>query len=70
MRDRVMVLIPVFLIAGPGLLGVHYLGGGIVVGILSGAVGFAAAAVFGLMWRPTARAPDAAHLTPRILRAP
>ena len=50
MRDRVMVLIPVFLIAGPGLLGVHYLGGGIVVGILSGAVGFAAAAVFGLMW--------------------
>jgi len=50
MRERVMVLIPVFLIAGPGLLGVHYLGGGIVVGILSGAVGFAAAAVFGLMW--------------------
>jgi len=50
MRDRVMVLIPVFLIAGPGLLGVHYLDGGIVVGILSGAVGFAAAAVFGLMW--------------------
>ena len=33
MRDRVMVLIPVFLIAGPGLLGVHYLDGGIVVGI-------------------------------------
>ena len=50
MRDRVMVLIPVFLIAGPGLLGVHYLGGGMMVGILSGAVGFAAAAVFGLMW--------------------
>ena len=37
--DRLMVLIPVFLIAGPGLIGVHNLGGGIVVGILSGAIG-------------------------------
>jgi hypothetical protein len=50
MRDRVMVLIPVFLIAGPGLIGVHNLGGGLVVGILSGAVGFAAAGALGLMW--------------------
>ena len=50
MRDRLMVLIPVFLIAGPGLLGVHNLGGGIVVGILSGAIGFAAACVLGMMW--------------------
>ncbi len=50
MRDRVMVLIPVFLIAGPGLIGVHNLGGGMVVGILSGAIGFAAAGVLGLMW--------------------
>ncbi len=49
-RDRLLVLIPAFLIAGPGLVGVHYLGGDIVVGILSGAVGFAAAGVFGLMW--------------------
>jgi hypothetical protein len=49
-RDRLMVLIPAFLIAGPGLVGVHYLGGGIVVGMLSGAIGFAAAGVFGLMW--------------------
>ncbi len=50
MRDRLMVLIPVFLIAGPGLIGVHNLGGGIVVGILSGAIGFAAAGVLGLLW--------------------
>ena len=50
MRDRVMVLIPVFLVAGPGLIGVHNLGGGLVVGILSGAIGFAAAGVFGLLW--------------------
>jgi hypothetical protein len=50
MRDRIMVLIPVFLIAGPGLIGVHNLGGGLVVGILSGAVGFAAAGVLGMMW--------------------
>ena len=45
-----MVLIPVFLIAGPGLIGVHNLGGGLVVGILSGAIGFAAAGVLGLLW--------------------
>ncbi len=50
MRDRLMVLIPVFLIAGPGLIGVHNLGGGIIVGVLSGAVGFAAAGVLGMMW--------------------
>ena len=50
MRDRIMVLIPVFLIAGPGLIGVHNLGGGLIVGVLSGAVGFAAAGALGLMW--------------------
>jgi hypothetical protein len=50
MRDRVIVLTPVFLMAGPGLLGVHDLGGGVVVGILSGALGFAAAAILGLAW--------------------
>ena len=50
MRDRLMVLIPVFLVAGPGLNGVHSLGGGLVVGILSGAIGFAAAGVLGLLW--------------------
>jgi hypothetical protein len=60
MRDRLMVLIPVFLIAGPGLIGVHNLGGGIVVGILSGAIGFAAAGVLGLLWggRKRGRVPD------------
>ena len=50
MRDRVIVLTPVFLIAGPALIGVHDLGGGLAVGILSGAVGFTAAAVLGLAW--------------------
>ena len=50
MRDRMMVLIPVFLIAGPGLIGVHNLGGGMIVAILSGAVGFAAACALGIMW--------------------
>ena len=70
MRDRVMVLIPVFLIAGPGLIGVHNLGGGMVVGILSGAIGFAAAGVFGLLWggrkrgRVSAGSPSAAASTP------
>jgi hypothetical protein len=50
MRDRLMVLIPVFLVAGPGLIGLRNLGGGLVVGILSSAVGFAAAAMFGFLW--------------------
>ena len=50
MRDRMMVLIPVFLIAGPGLIGVHNLGGGLIVAVRSGAVGFAAACMLGLMW--------------------
>jgi hypothetical protein len=50
MRDRVIVLTPVFLIAGPGLIGVNDLGGGVAVGILSGALGFTAAAALGLAW--------------------
>ena len=50
LRDRLIVLTPVFLIAGPALVGVHYLGGGVAVGILSGAVGFTAAAMLGLAW--------------------
>ena len=50
LRDRLIVMTPVFLIAGPGLIGVHDLGGGIAVGILSGAVGFSAAALLGLVW--------------------
>jgi hypothetical protein len=50
LRDRVIVLTPVFLIAGPGLIGVHELGGGLAVGILSGALGFSAAALLGLAW--------------------
>ena len=50
MRDRMMVLIPVFVIAAPGLIGVHNLGGGVIVAILSGAIGFAAACALGVMW--------------------
>jgi hypothetical protein len=50
LRDRLIVMTPVFLIAGPGLIGVHDLGGGIAVGILSGAVGFSAAGLLGLAW--------------------
>jgi hypothetical protein len=50
LRDRIIVLSPVFLIAGPGLIGVNELGGGVAVGILSGAVGFSAAALFGIVW--------------------
>jgi hypothetical protein len=50
LRDRIIVLTPVFLIAGPGLIGVHDLGGGVAVGVLSGAVGFSAAAMLGLAW--------------------
>jgi hypothetical protein len=50
LRDRIIVLTPVFLIAGPGLVGVNDLGGGVAVAILSGAVGFTAAAVAGLAW--------------------
>ena len=50
LRDRIIVLTPVFLIAGPGLIGVNDLGGGLAVGILSGAVGFSAAAILGIVW--------------------
>jgi hypothetical protein len=50
LRDRIIVLTPVFLIAGPGLIGVNELGGGVAVGILSGAVGFSAAALLGIAW--------------------
>jgi hypothetical protein len=55
LRDRLIVMTPVFLIAGPGLIGVHYLGGGLAVGILSGAVGFSAAALLGLAWGSRSR---------------
>ena len=50
LRERLIVLTPVFLIAGPGLIGVHELGGGLVVGMLSGALGFSAAAILGIAW--------------------
>jgi hypothetical protein len=50
LRDRIIVLTPVFLIAGPGLIGVNDLGGGVAVAILSGAVGFTAAALLGIVW--------------------
>ena len=50
MRDRVLVLTPLFLVAGPALIGVHYLGGGFVVAILSSAIGITAAGALGIMW--------------------
>lgn len=50
MRDRLLVVAPVFLVSGPGLVGVHDLGGGLAVAIVSGAVGFAAAGAAGLVW--------------------
>jgi hypothetical protein len=56
LRDRIVVLTPVFLIAGPGLIGVDELGGGVAVGILSGAVGFSAAALLGVAWSSRRRA--------------
>jgi hypothetical protein len=50
LRDRVIVVTPVFFIAGPALIAVHQLGGGQVAAIISGAVGFTAAALLGLAW--------------------
>ena len=50
LRDRVIVLIPMFLIAGPGLIAVHQLGGGTVTIMLSSAVGVVAAVALGMMW--------------------
>ena len=55
LRDRIIVLTPVFLIAGPGLIGVNDLGGGLAVGILSGTVGFSAAAMLGMAWSSRGR---------------
>ena len=48
MRDRYLVLVPVFLVAPAGLLGLHDLGAGAVAAILSGCVGVSAAVVLGL----------------------
>ncbi len=50
LRDRSLVLTPLFLVAGPGLYGVYELGGGVVVTMLSSALGFFAAIALGLAW--------------------
>jgi hypothetical protein len=50
LRDRYLVVVPVFLIAPPGLIGLHNLGAGAVAVILSGAVGFSAAVALGLAY--------------------
>lgn len=50
LRERVAVLTPLFLIAGPGLFGVHRLGGGVVATMLSSAVGVTAAVALGMAW--------------------
>jgi hypothetical protein len=47
-RDRYFVLIPLFLIAGPGLYALHDLGAGLIVVALSSAIGFFGAALLGL----------------------
>ena len=46
-RDRLLVIAPVFLVAGPGIVGLNDLGAGPIVAILSGAAGFGAAAILG-----------------------
>jgi hypothetical protein len=48
-RDRLIVVAPVFLVAAPAIVSVHDLGGGLVVAILSGAAGSAAAVLFGVV---------------------
>jgi hypothetical protein len=50
LRDRVIVLTPLFLVAGPGLVGVHRLGGGVAATMLSSAVGVTAAVALGMAW--------------------
>jgi hypothetical protein len=47
-RDRYFVLIPLLLIAGPGIYAIHELGAGLIAVALSSAVGFFGAAVLGM----------------------
>jgi hypothetical protein len=49
-RDRLIVVVPVFLVAAPAIVAVHDLGGGPVVAILSGAAGSAAAVLLGVVF--------------------
>jgi hypothetical protein len=46
-RDRLLVIAPVFLAAPPAIVGLHDLGAGAVVAMLSGAAGFGAAVILG-----------------------
>ena len=46
-RDRLIVIAPVFLVAAPAIVGLHDLGAGPVVAMLSGAAGFGAAVLLG-----------------------
>jgi hypothetical protein len=46
-RDRLLVIAPVFLAAPPAIVGLHDLGAGAVVAMLSGAAGFGAAVFLG-----------------------
>lgn len=48
LRDRYFVLIPLLLVAGPGIYSIHELGAGLVAVALSSAVGFFGAAVLGM----------------------
>ena len=47
-RDRYFVLIPLLLVAGPGIYSIHELGAGLVAVALSSAIGFFGAAVLGM----------------------
>jgi hypothetical protein len=46
-RDRLIVIAPVFLVAAPAIVGLHDLGAGPIVAMLSGAAGFGAAVILG-----------------------
>lgn len=48
--DRVFLLLPLFLIAAPLLIGLLNLGGGVAVAVASVAIGFAAAIALGILW--------------------
>jgi len=47
-RDRYFVLIPLLLVAGPGIYSIHELGAGLIAVALSSAIGFFGAAVLGM----------------------
>jgi len=49
-RDRYLVLVPVFVIALPGLIALRELGGGLAIVLFSSVIGFSAAVTAGYAW--------------------